>query len=148
MTKRKIKPQSPTNSVKPLNINRFGKPRGRLSKLTLRILAINIFAVGILFVGVLYLDRYQNALIHTELETLSHQAALLSRTLSEVAIKPDLSNRNMLSSVMVSEMIRRSNSVLPTRARVFAGEGSLLVDSIALGRSGRVVQIRPLDPIS
>jgi len=91
--------------------------RRKLSRLTLRILAINLFAVAILFVGVLYLDRYQNSLIQAELEALSQQATLFSRALGEIAVEFEPSANRHISVEIVHRMVRRSSGATPTRAR-------------------------------
>jgi two-component system sensor histidine kinase ChvG len=139
---------SPPDLPPPPTPSGRGRPRRRLSRLTLRILAINLFAVAILFVGVLYLDRYQNSLIQAELEALTHQASLFSRAIGEVAVQREYSTNRQLSPEMVRRMVRRSASALPTRARVFDARGHLLADSMRLGRPGGLVQIRPLAPLA
>jgi two-component system sensor histidine kinase ChvG len=120
--------------------------RRRLSRLTLRILAINLFAVAILFVGVLYLDRYQNSLIQAELEAVSHQATLFARAIGELAVDQEMSANRQLAIERVRRMVRRSATALPTRARVFGAHGNLIADSLRLGHRGGLVQIRPLPP--
>ena len=126
-----------------------GRPRRlkrRLSRLTLRILAINLFAVAILFVGVLYLDRYQNSLIQAELEAVSQQANLFARAVGELAVDRERTADRRLSPSLVRQMVRRSSTALPTRARVFGADGGLIADSLRLGRPGGLVLIRPLPP--
>ncbi|MBM85504.1 MAG: histidine kinase [Rhodospirillaceae bacterium] len=121
--------------------------RRKLSRLTLRILAINLFAVAILFVGVLYLDRYQNSLIQAELEALSQQATLFSRALGEIAVEFEPSANRHISVEIVHRMVRRSSGATPTRARVFGPRGEIIADSQQLRRHGGMVQIRPLPPL-
>ena len=125
-----------------------GRVKRRLSRLTLRILAINLFAVAILFVGVLYLDRYQKSLIQAELEAISHQAHLFARAVGELAVKQQRTANRQLSPSLVQQMVRRSSTALPTRARVFSAGGGLIADSLRLGRPGGLVMIRPLPPPS
>lgn len=133
----------------PSDAGNKGGPRRRtrrLSRLTLRILAINLFAVAILFVGVLYLDRYQSSLIQAELEAVSHQANLFARAVGELAIEQDRTADRRLSPSLVRQMVRRASAALPSRARVFGADGELIADSLRLGRPGGLVLIRPLPP--
>ena len=127
---------------------RSRRTKRRLSRLTLRILAINLFAVAILFIGVLYLDRYQNSLIQAELEAVSHQANLFARAVGELAVEQERSLDRRLSPALVQQMVRRSSTALPTRARVFSSKGGLIADSLRLGGPGGLVLIRPLPPPS
>jgi two-component system, OmpR family, sensor histidine kinase ChvG len=127
---------------------RAHRVKRKLSRLTLRILAINLFAVAILFVGVLYLDRYQNSLIQAELEAVSQQASLFARAVGELAVKQDRAADRRLSPSLVQQMVRRASTALPTRARVFSSSGGLIADSLRLGRPGGLVLIRPLPPPS
>lgn len=122
------------------------RKRRRLSRLTLRILAINLFAVAILFVGVLYLDRYQNSLIQAELEAVSHQANLFARAVGELAVEQERTADRRLSPSLVRQMVRRAANALPSRARVFSAQGELIADSLRLGRPGGLVLIQPLPP--
>jgi len=122
------------------------RTKRRLSRLTLRILAINLFAVAILFVGVLYLDRYQNSLIQAELEAVSHQANLFARAVGELAVEQERTADRRLSPSLVRQMVRRASAALPSRARVFGADGELMADSLRLGRPGGLVLIRPLPP--
>jgi two-component system sensor histidine kinase ChvG len=124
------------------------RTKRRLSRLTLRILAINLFAVAILFVGVLYLDRYQNSLIQAELEAVSHQANLFARAIGELATEQESTPDRRLSPALVRQMVRRASAALPTRARVFSAEGELIADSLRLGGPGGLVMIQPLPPPS
>jgi two-component system, OmpR family, sensor histidine kinase ChvG len=124
------------------------RTKRRLSRLTLRILAINLFAVAILFIGVLYLDRYQNSLIQAELEAVSQQANLFARAVGELAVEQKRSLDRRLSPSLVQQMVRRSSAALSTRARVFSAHGGLIADSLRLGGPGGIVLIRPLPPPS
>jgi two-component system, OmpR family, sensor histidine kinase ChvG len=129
------------------NINTItgGRPQ-RISRLTLRILAINVFAIAILFAGVLYLDRYQNSLIQSELEALAGQAEIFGRTIAGIAIRTDSDSENRLSNTLVRSTLRKVSIMLGKRVRVFSTDGGLVADSQIIGRPGGMVQIRELPP--
>ncbi len=122
-------------------------PRGRrVSRLTLRILAINLFPVVILFAGLFHLDRYQDNLIRAELAVLSREAALFARAMGELATRRDVGGPVRLDVRAVHAMVQRASGVLRARARVFDIDGRPLVDSMAPGRPGGPVQVLPLPP--
>ena len=123
-------------------------PRRRLgiSRLTLRILAINLFAVAIPLFGLLYMDRYHDSLIEAELEALTRQGSIFAKAVSALAVEPEFSEATQLSKELVRRMVRHASDQLGIRLRLFALDGHLMADSNRFGRSGGVVQIRPLPP--
>ena len=125
---------------------KYGK--GRISRLTLRILAINALAIIILFAGVLYLDRYEDSLIQSELEALEHQADLFANAIGEVAVKNNYNAYNVLSKPLVRRIINRSTIGMPTRSRVFDTRGRLLADSLVAPNALGNVTMKPLAPLS
>ncbi len=120
--------------------------RPRISGLTLRILAINLFAVAIPLFGLLYMDRYQDSLIEAELEALTRQGSIFAKGVAALAVEPEYSEATQLSKDLVRRMVRHASDQFGTRLRLFAPDGHLMADSNSFGRSGGVVQIRPLAP--
>ena len=123
-----------------------GRGRRRFSVLTARILAINLFAVAILFVGVLYLDRYQNSLIRAEIEALTRQGEIFARAIGEIASDRTVLADAPLSNEVVRRMVRRAGASLQIRSRVFLSDGTIIADSLIIGRPGGLVRMEPLPP--
>lgn len=122
------------------------KFRGRVSSLTIRILAINLLSVAILFIGVLYLDRYQNSLIRGELDALDRQAEVMARAVAELAVETDAAVEPGLIAERVRRIVRRLSGVLASRIRIYGTEGRLIADSRMLTGPGGTVRIQPLPP--
>jgi len=122
------------------------RPRpGRLSPLTLRILAVNVTAPVILAVGLLFLDRYQEGLIQAEIEALQSQALLVGGALAEGAVALDDDGEPTLAPIAVRPMIRRLAAPTRARTQVFDATGQGLADSFAMLRSGGLFQVLPLE---
>ena len=111
----------------------------KVSPLTLKIWSINIIAIFVVLIAVLHLDRYEDSLIQSELESLEHQAELFANALSEVAVKNEPGIHSYLSSIAVQNVINRSALRSPARSRVFDTAGRLLADSQEL--PGRVPSV-------
>lgn len=136
------KPDIPLHLPSPRPAHfRSKKEWGTFSPLMRRIMAVNVLALGILGGGLLYLDQFRDNLLTQQLEKLQSQAEIIAGALGETAAPgPEATSLNQLiSEQIVSRLIGSSNS----RARLFAVDGSLSVDSEFLG-PGRSVQVSPL----
>jgi two-component system sensor histidine kinase ChvG len=129
----KVSPRPPSRRSK--------KEWGTFSPLMRRIMAVNVIALGILGGGILYLDQFRDNLLAQQLEKLQSQAEIIAGALGETAAAgPEATSLNQLiSEQIISRLIGSSAS----RARLFAVDGSLSVDSEFLG-PGRTVQVSPL----
>lgn len=128
--------------------------RRGISPLTLRVLAINMLAIAILAVGLLYLDRYQQSLMQSELESLQMQAQLIAGALGEGATEVTETGTPTLDYAVAQALVRRLAEPTSARVRLFDATGGLVVDSQLIARQGGLVQVTPLpddeitDPIS
>lgn len=138
---------APADGAKGRGWRAFRLPRFRISRLTLRILAINLFAVAIPLVGILYMDRYQESLIEAELEALTRQGSIFANGVAALAVEPEFSEATRLSEELVRRMVRHAADRFGTRLRLFAVDGSLMADSNTFGRRGTIVQSLPLPPL-
>jgi len=121
--------------------------RGRLSPLTLRILAVNVLALGLLGLGLLYLGEYEASLIDTELNALKTQSEIFAAALGEGAVIDSLSDGESLAPELGRQMMRRLVEPTRTRARLFGTDGTLVADTRMLRGPGGVVQIQELPPL-
>lgn len=110
------------------------------SPLIRRVLAVNLLALAILGGGLLYLNQFRNNLVASYTDQLIEQAEIIAGALGEAAssgaeaIDLDLAaSRQILGRVLAEKR---------TRARLFAVDGPLMVDSRFL-RGG--VAVFPLD---
>ena len=111
-------------------------PRRWFSALTGRILALNIIALALLVGAILYLDRFRTGLIDTRLAALSTQAELIAGAVGEAApAGPDLPAIDLL---LARQIIGRLAETTHVRARLFANDGTLLVDSRAMHAGNQV----------
>ncbi len=136
---------TPSPSAAYLGMRRYR--RGRLSPLTLRILAVNVLALGLLGLGLLYLGEYEASLIDTELNALKTQSEIFAAALGEGAVIDSFSEGELLAPELGRQMMRRLVEPTRTRARLFAADGTLVADTRMLRGPGGVVQIKELPPL-
>jgi two-component system sensor histidine kinase ChvG len=112
---------------------------GRFS-LTRRVLAVNLVTVVLLGGSMFFLNRYESALIDTELQALKTQGGIIANALADGAISPPGDEAPSWVPSLAQDMAR--NLVAPTniRARVFKDDQSLMADSRP------VIQIEELPP--
>ncbi|HZT51289.1 MAG TPA: stimulus-sensing domain-containing protein [Stellaceae bacterium] len=120
--------------------------RGRLSPLTLRILAVNVLAIALLALGFLYLGEYQASLIATELDSLRIQGRIFAAALGEGAVIDVAGEGEVLVPELGREMMRRLVEPTHTRARLFDANGLLRGDTRVLGGPGSPVEVTELPP--
>lgn len=125
------------------------RPKGRkrrLSKLTLRVLAINVFALAILVGGLLYLGQYEERLIQGELDSLRSEAEVFAASLEETAISDEgiAGGGRAVAPERARQLLRRLAETTDSRIRLFAPDGTLVADSRMLGGAAGVVEVTPL----
>lgn len=106
---------------------------GRVS-LTRRILAVNIFALLLLAGGFFYLDSYRSRLLDYRVERAMREARLMSEALRTVS--PDLRDELALK-------LARDTG---TRLRLYGPDGTLVLDSRALGERNFLLRDPDKDP--
>src|SRR5258708_27649616 len=81
--------------------------RRRVSPLLLRVLVVNLLPVLLLAGGVLYLDRYQQSLIESELDSLGVQADLIASAIGETAVTTEPEEVQHLAPDNARQLVRR-----------------------------------------
>ncbi len=115
-----------------------------LSPLMWRILAVNLLALAILAGGVLYLSDFRDNLIARRLDRLALEAQTLAGAIGESAIAGGEVDAIDLDAAR--RLIARLVAPSGNRARLFAADGALLVDSRLLAGDGGV-DAEPLPPL-
>jgi two-component system sensor histidine kinase ChvG len=108
-----------------------GLKRRLASPLTRRILALNILPILVLAVGMMQLDQYRDGLVEAELAALATHAETFAAALGESAVREG-SEEEVVEKLRIDvaqQMLRRMSSYSNLRARLFAPEGKLLIDS-------------------
>ncbi len=119
--------------------------RWRISRITLRVLAVNFLALATLVAGLLYHGQYQRGLIDAQLASLTIQADMVAAALGEGATAETAGSPELLS-IPAREMVRRLAVTTRTRARLFAPDGVLIADSRVLLSPSGTIEIRELPP--
>lgn len=130
-------------------LRRLKPTRSRVSKLTLRVLAVNILALVILAAGLLYLVRYEERLLQTELDSLLLEGQLFATAMVEGALERDTEPADFEQDLNVDRarrIVQRLYETTATRIRLYDETGHMLVDSRLVGGPGGVVEVEPLDP--
>ncbi len=113
----------------------WGGTRGRITGMTLRIIAVNAIALLSLMIGVVYLGEYQNRLIQSKLEVFETEIFLITAAVSEGSIvgnsvvsksSPDLDEES------VKRIVGTFGATLGKHIRVFNKQGILIADSKSL----------------
>ncbi len=145
--------------LKPKPKKRWTSASDQMSGLTIKILAVNIIAIMILGAGFLYLGQYTDSLIEAELEALKSEARLFGGAISEGAVRPvfqvspipfeDPMATEAIKPQLARRMVRRLARIGTSRIRLFAVDGTVLIDSHTLeapGGLGGPVQMEALGP--
>lgn len=135
------------------------------SSLTRRILFLNLAALVVLVSGILYLNQFREGLIDARVESLLTQGEIIAGAVAASAsvdtnsitidpekllelqagqsISPTNSNENLdfpINPERVAPVLRRLISPTRTRARIYDGDASLILDSRYLYTSGQVLR--------
>lgn len=145
------------------------------SSLTRRILFLNLAALVVLVSGILYLNQFREGLIDARVESLLTQGEIIAGAVAASAsvdtnsitidpekllelqagqsISPSNSNENLdfpINPERVAPVLRRLISPTRTRARIYDGDASLILDSRYLYTSGQVLRydLPPAETVS
>jgi len=117
------------------------KTWGFFSPLMRRILAVNVIALVILGGGILYLNQFQENLIAQRTEKLKNDAIIIAGALGESqSLGPESVEIEVFPARQIIDRLVGPNR---TRARLFANDGSLILDSRYMDTS-RSILILPL----
>jgi len=116
------------------------------STLTGRILVVNLLAPILLVAGLFYLDRYQEGLIDTELNSLQIRAEIFAAALGEGAVLHEGYDLPHLAAGPARAMLHRLARPAGVRARLFLPDGSLTADTRVMARRAGEIQSEPLPP--
>lgn len=117
-----------------------------MSPLARRILTINLPAFLVLVGAWFYLDQYRAGLLEARQEALQKEAHLIAGALGEAALAGPIEDLR-IDARLAPYILRRAVMTTNARARLFASNGRLMVDSRHLPASGRDVEARRLyDP--
>ncbi|MCB1592406.1 MAG: stimulus-sensing domain-containing protein [Alphaproteobacteria bacterium] len=110
----------------------WGGTQGRITGLTLRIIAVNAIALLSLMLGVLYLGDYQSRLIQSKLETFETEIFLITAAVTEASrVDPEFGGHALIRED-VRRIVGLFGATLGKRIRVFDREGQLIADSKSL----------------
>ncbi|MEX1147528.1 MAG: stimulus-sensing domain-containing protein [Sphingomonadales bacterium] len=111
--------------------------RGRVSPLTLRILAVNVVALGVLAGGLFYLDEFRQGLIRSQIRDLEIQAEIIAGALAAAATTgPEATEIDRSEAMLI---MTRLVAPADSRARLFARDGAMIVDSRDLAVGSRII---------
>ena len=139
----------PNGDPAPLEPSAPARPKVRvkISRLTLRILAINVLALAILVGGILYLVQYQDQLIESRLESLKGEAKLFAASVAENSVQVDVQQHFTLAPGRARSFVGRLFQEAGIPTRLYDGRGALIADSNQIvGPNGAVIEVRPLPP--
>ncbi len=116
----------------------------RLSFLYFRIFLINLAVLAIPIMGLLWADRYREALIEAEIESLRREAVLIANSLGEggAVIQDDGRQELVPQRVNYLALILARNT--NARLRIFRPDGELLSDSFLSHRGSIPIKISPI----
>ena len=132
---------------RPVRAGWFGRlwRRSRFGQfsLTRRVLAVNLVTVVLLGGSIFFLNRYEDALIQTELQALKTQGGIIANALAAGAVPPPLQSGEEQEWVPTLAQDMTRSLVAPTniRARLFKNDQTLIADSRPL------IQIQELPPL-
>ena len=115
------------------------------SSLTRRILAINLLVLAVPIGGLLFLDQYRQSLINAEVEALRIQGQIFAGALGAGAVETAQGDGQLVEEAS-GNLLRRLVAPTDTRARLFAPDGSLILDTRDLESPRGVVRVEALPP--
>ena len=129
----------------------WGGSERRITRLTIRIIAVNSLALVMLLLGIFYLGQYQSNLIEAKLETFKTKVDLVSVALSEGAIENQQKSllttsktsktKIQLSYKKAQSMIKRFSLTMNQHILLFDDNGELIIDSKKLEKPNDNVNI-------
>ena len=141
-------PRQPADEPERDSGRRLPGARGgrRVSRLTLRILAIGIFPLATIFGGLMYLGVYERSLIDGRVLALGTEARIIAGALGESAVPPGDPATTEIDIATARKVVRRLVRPTRVRARLFARNGALVADSRSLLRPGGAIRQETLPP--
>ena len=141
-------PRRPADEPERDSGRRLPGARGgrRVSRLTLRILAIGIFPLATIFGGLMYLGVYERSLIDGRILALGTEARIIAGALGESAVPPGDPATTEIDIATARKVVRRLVRPTRVRARLFARNGALVADSRSLLRPGGAIRQETLPP--
>ncbi|HEY1931712.1 MAG TPA: stimulus-sensing domain-containing protein [Acetobacteraceae bacterium] len=133
---------APATTTQP---KRF-RPRW-VSPLLRRILLVNALPLALLVVALLYLDQYQNGLLEAEVSALREQARIFAGALGESAVRttnPD--DPKLVPDIARPLLFRLTDPTPDADAKLYAPDGTVLVDSRLRQGPGGAIDTEPLPP--
>ena len=142
------RPRQPADEPERDSGRRLPGARGgrRVSRLTLRILAIGIFPLATIFGGLMYLGVYERSLIDGRVLALGTEARIIAGALGESAVPPGDPATTEIDIATARKVVRRLVRPTRVRARLFARNGALVADSRSLLRPGGAIRQETLPP--
>ncbi|MCW9034936.1 MAG: sensor histidine kinase [Alphaproteobacteria bacterium] len=132
-------------SAPPKEPRRHSKHR-LLSPITRRILTVNILALVFLASGILYLEEYRKSLITTELGALKIQADMFAVAFAEGTVASSSPSAERFTRETARQMMFRLVQTSDARARLFAIDGEMVMDSRRQGGPQGAIQVEELPP--
>ncbi|MSP43958.1 MAG: HAMP domain-containing protein [Alphaproteobacteria bacterium] len=103
------------------------RPRRPFSSLTRQILIVNIVGLGFLTGGALYLNQFRSGLIETRIASLTTQAEIIAGAIAFTSARG--LDVDVINPALAAQILNRLVLPTQTRARLFRGDGLLIVDS-------------------
>jgi two-component system sensor histidine kinase ChvG len=118
-----------------------------VSPLLRRILLVNALPLALLVAALLYLDQYQNGLLEAEVSALREQAKIFAGALGESAVRTTNPDDPKLVTDIARPLLYRLTDPTPDAdAKLYAPDGTVLVDSRMRPGPGGAIDTEPLPP--
>ena len=118
-----------------------------VSPLLRRILLVNALPLALLAAALLYLSQYQNGLLEAEVTALREQARVFAGALGESAVSLNTPKDPKLIPDIARPLLYRLTDPTPDAdAKLYAPDGTIIVDSRVREEPGGAVKTEPLPP--
>ena len=118
-----------------------------VSPLLRRILLVNALPLVLLVAALLYLNQYQNGLLEAEVTALREQARVLAGALGESAVSlTNPKDPKLIPDIARPLLYRLTDPTPDADAKLYAPDGSVIVDSRVREQPGGMVRTEPLPP--
>ena len=118
-----------------------------VSPLLRRILLVNILPLVLVAAALLYLNQYQNGLLEAEVTALREQARVFAGALGESAVSlTNPKDPKLIPEIARPLLYRLTDPTPDADARLYAPDGSVIVDSRVREEPGGTIKTEPLPP--
>jgi len=118
-----------------------------VSPLLRRILLVNALPLVLLVAALLYLNQYQNGLLEAEVTALREQARVFAGALGESAVSlTNPKDPKLIPDIARPLLYRLTDPTPDADAKLYAPDGSVVVDSRVREQPGGAVRTEPLPP--